>query len=157
SSSTNSALNGNNDAVKDGEHKFTHHFPTGNGRACATCHVEEDSFALLPSTVEAHLQALPRTADGTINSASDPLFQSIDADDFDQNFTRLREGLARVVIPLPSNITVDEFPGATGVPLFRGVPSINNIALTKRFILSDGRAATLQDQATGAAQGHIQV
>jgi hypothetical protein len=62
---------------------------TGNGRSCATCHRPEDHFALTPATVEARYQAWQarRRRDPT---ADDPLFRSIDADDFDQDFTTLR-------------------------------------------------------------------
>ena len=143
-------------AVKDGEHKFDHKAPTGNGRACATCHVEADAFTLKPEHVEARFAALPRDASGRIVSyESDPLFPSIDADDFEHDFTRLRQGLARVTIDLPSNVTVDELPGARKISLFRAVPSIQNVAFTGPY-LSDRRAVTLQDQALGAAIGHIQ-
>jgi cytochrome c peroxidase len=142
--------------AKQGEHEFDHVLPTGNGRSCTTCHVEDDGFTLSPAHVEAHYAALPRDADGTVHFDSDPLFQSLDADDSDHDFTRLRQGLARVTIPLPPNVTIDELPGATQIGLFRAVPSIFNVAFTAPY-LQDGRASTLEDQALGAANGHIQV
>jgi cytochrome c peroxidase len=186
-------------AVKSGAHKFDHTFPTGNGRACATCHIESDEFALSPATVQARFQALQSG-----ESDDDPLFRSVDADDpncddghgDDGNdshgddghghghghqgattactYNHLLQGLVRVTLPLPANITVDELPGATEVSLWRAVPSLNNVALSAPY-LSDGRAddptdtsgdtlhllpnanAMLQAQALGAAHAHIQI
>lgn len=141
-------------AVADGERKFDNPLPSGNGRACATCHVEEDGFTLTPAHVAARFAKLPRKGDGSPNYAADPLFASIDADDFAQDFTRLKQGLARVTMPLPANVTIKELPGAREVKLFRSVPSIWNVAITGPY-LSDRRAVTLQDQGLGASKEHI--
>ena len=141
-------------AIADGERKFDHALPSGNGRACATCHVEEEGFTLTPQRVQARFNALPRDANGNIIYSADPLFESIDADDFDRDFTRLKQGLVRVTIPLPPNVSIDELPGARSVDLFRAVPSIWNVAITGPY-LSDRRAATLQEQARGAATQHM--
>jgi hypothetical protein len=86
---------------------------TGNGRSCATCHRPEDNFALTPATVEARYQAWQarRRHD---SSADDPLFRSIDADDFDQDFTTLRtKALVRVALPLAANVKLEDDPTAT--------------------------------------------
>ena len=148
------------DAIKAGEHAFEHKMPTGNGRACGTCHVEADGFTLTPAHVEAHFNALPRNHHGDIASLrSDPLFRAVDADDPNAGrltFNRLRQGLARVKIPLPPNVSVDELPGATEMSVFRAVQSIWNVAFTAPY-LSDRRADTLQQQALGASNNHIQV
>ena len=72
----------------------------GNGRSCATCHRPEDGFALTPATVEARYQLLQHRR-RTDPAADDPLFRSIDADDFAQDFTTLRtKALVRVALPL---------------------------------------------------------
>ncbi len=161
-STTQQALRYNNGdkAIKAGEHAFEHKMPTGNGRACGTCHVKADGFALTPAHVEAHYNALPRNHHGDIVSFhDDPLFRAVDADDPKAGtltFNRLRQGLARVTIPLPPNVTVDELPGATEIGLFRAVMSIWNVAFTAPY-LSDRRADTLQQQALGASSNHIQV
>lgn len=87
----------------------------GNGRSCATCHRPEDNFALTPATVEARYQALQARRREDPN-ADDPLFRSIDADDFDQDFTTLRtKALVRVVLPLPPNIRLADDPSARSV------------------------------------------
>ena len=60
----------------------------GNGRSCATCHRPEDSFGLTPATVEARYQSLAERAAGSDPAADDPLFRSIDADDFERTSRR---------------------------------------------------------------------
>jgi cytochrome c peroxidase len=143
------------DPVAAGDRKFHDHFPTGNGRACGTCHVEATAEALTPAYVEAHFEALPRNADGSINFSPDPLFQSIDANDFENDYTNLRRGLIRITLPLPANTIVDNDPDLREVSVWRAVPSVRNVAFTAPY-LQDGRAATLNDQDHGAAQAHIQ-
>ena len=53
----------------------------GNGRACADCHMPTDSFQLSPASVEARFQFL-QFLRRFQPKADDPLFRSIDADDF---------------------------------------------------------------------------
>ena len=55
---------------------FVDEFPgtQGNGRACATCHVPQDSFALTPTHAEARWQALQLARQRDPN-ADDPLFR----------------------------------------------------------------------------------
>jgi len=147
-------------AINAGEQAFENRAPTGNGRACATCHVEADGFTLKPANVEAHYNALPRNDHGEIISFhDDELFRKVDADDPDAyplTFNRLRQGLASVKIKLPPNVTVDELPGATEMRLYRAVITIRNVKFTKPY-QSDRRADTLQEQALGAAINHMQV
>jgi cytochrome c peroxidase len=143
------------DPIKRGEKDFDHAVPSGNGRSCETCHVEEDGFALTPAHVEAAYQAIVKKHPGHPNFKSDPIFQSIDADDFAENFTRLRQGLIRVTLPVPANVTIDELPGATQISFWRAVPTILNVAFTGPYQF-DQRAANLQVQANGALLGHIQ-
>jgi cytochrome c peroxidase len=144
------------DILDFGQHMFVHKLRTGNGRACGTCHVPEDEYMLKPATVAARLAALPVKHDGTVDYSRDPLFNSIDANDFADDFTNLQKGLIRVNIALPPNITIAELPGATSVNLWRKTPSVKNVALTAPYQL-DRRAPTLDVQALGAARGHSQV
>jgi hypothetical protein len=94
-SGTSPVLNGN---PASGETFFKVGFPNvhGNGRSCATCHVPEQSFQLSPEAVEARFQALQERR-LTDPMADDPLFRSIDANDFADDFTNLRQhALVRV-------------------------------------------------------------
>lgn len=134
---------------------FTPH-EGGNGRSCATCHRPEDHFGLTPATVEVRYQQWQARlrVDPT---ADDPLFRSIDADDFDRDFTTLRtKALVRVTLPLPSNVTLAEDPNARTVSVWRSVPTVMNAALTAPF-QSEGRLITLADQAHSAMQAHSEV
>ncbi|GAC1609494.1 MAG: hypothetical protein NVS4B10_25080 [Myxococcales bacterium] len=142
--------------LKRGRRNFNHPIATGNGRSCATCHVKEDHFQLTPAHVERRYQKLLAAKAAGDTEYDDPLFRSIDANDFADDYTNLRKGLVRVTLPLPPNITVAERPGATSISVWRSVPSIENAAFTAPYQL-DGRAATLPIQALGAAIAHSQV
>jgi hypothetical protein len=154
----------------------------GNGRACADCHMPTNSFQLSPANVEARYQSLlfRRQVD---RNADDPLFRPIDADDFRINGTNAsdystlrRNGLIRVVLPLPASVRlidpVTNQPSAeTTVDVWRAVPSVSNVALTGPdghvFVARgpnagggyqlDARISTLQDQALSAFLNHAQV
>lgn len=128
----------------------------GNGRSCATCHRPEDQFALTPATVEARYQRLQRRRQ-TDPSADDPLFRSIDADDFDQDFTTLRtKALVRVALPLAPNVTVGDDARARSVFVWRAVPTVVNAGITAPF-QAEGRLATLPNQAASAMRDHSEV
>ena len=155
---------------------------SGNGRACADCHMATDNFQLSPANVEARFQLLQRQLQRNPD-ADDPLFRPIDADDFRINgenasdFSNLRQnGLVRITFPLPSNIwlvdPVTNLPSSEGfVDVWRSVPTVNDVALTgpDSGILwprgpndtggyqLDARVATLQEQALGAFTNHAQV
>ena len=155
---------------------------SGNGRACADCHMARDHFQLSPAGVEARFQRLQLRRQRHPD-ADDPLFRPIDADDFRTNgetasdFSNLRQnGLVRITFPLPPNIRlVNPQTGApsaeTFVDVWRSVPSVNNVALTGPDDRNpwarlpnpfggyqlDGRVATLQEQALGALIHHAQV
>jgi cytochrome c peroxidase len=131
---------------------FERVFPGSNGRSCATCHVIDDDTTLLPEHVEARLRDDP----------DDPLFNRLDADDpaaAELSFEHLRKGLIRVVLPLPDNMDVIDADGVVVTPadrtisVWRGVPTVANVALTAPYQL-DGRAATLEQQAQAAITGH---
>ncbi len=123
----------------------------GNGRACADCHMPDDSYQLSPAAVEMRYQAMIDSGE------DDPLFRPIDADDFDVNgddasdYTNLREnGLVRIRLPLPANIKlVDPDSCRTGgqpapcqtaetyavsdlpyTDVWRAVPSVIDVAIT---------------------------
>lgn len=129
---------------------------TGNGRSCATCHRPEDSFGLTPATVEARYQ-LWQARRRHHPDADDPLFRSIDADDFDQDFTTLRtRALVRVALPLASNVKLADDPSATSVLVWRAVPTVVNAGLTAPF-QAEGRLATLPRQAISAMREHSEI
>lgn len=139
-------------ACDAGEQRFTQAFPSTNGRACASCHVPEDSFTLTPAHVAKLLETSP----------NDPLFDAIDADDpaaKTLTFEHLKKGLIRVWLPLPDNVDLIDEQGNVNTPpdrkmyVWRSVPSILDAALTAPYQL-DGRAATLEEQAQGAVTGH---
>jgi cytochrome c peroxidase len=142
-----------------------------------------DGFQLSPASVEARFQLLQwrRRANP---DADDPLFRSIDADDFRTNgdaagdFSNLRQnGLVRIAFPLPSTIRlVDPATNAVSneavVDVWRMVPSVNNLALTGPDLSVpvwprdpnptggyqlDARVTTLQEQAFGALVNHAQI
>src|SRR5678809_1501988 len=117
---------------------FNGEFPAahGNGRSCATCHVPEEAFQLTPQHVEARFQALAQRR-LTDPSADDPLFRSIDANDFADDFTNLRNyALVRVSIALPTDANGQKLvwpvndPTATVVAVWRSTPTVWNTAFT---------------------------
>jgi cytochrome c peroxidase len=147
-----------------GEAFFKNDFPNvhSNGRSCATCHVPEEAFQLSPANVELRFQSLQqrRLSDPT---ADDPLFRSIDANDFADDFTNLRQhALVRVVIKLPVGPNGQKLvwpvndPTATSVAAWRSTPSVLNTAFTAPY-QQDRRIATLQEQALGALDGHAEI
>lgn len=157
--------------------------PSGNGRACADCHMPTDRFQLSPASVEARFQLLEWRRRWNPD-ADDPLFRPIDADDFRINgdnandFSNLRQnGLIRITLPLPLNIRlIDPATNAvsneTFVDVWRMVPTVNDVALTGSDTgiavwprapnpaggyQLDARLTTLQEQALGALVNHAQV
>jgi cytochrome c peroxidase len=146
---------GQSTSALDGNHFFDDALPHTNGRACATCHIESDHFALTPQ----HVQALYAT------NPNDPLFNRIDADDPDADtptYDHLKAGLIRVTVTLADNLDVIDQAGnvitnaARTISVWRGVPTIENVAYTAPYQY-DGRAATLQAQANGALHAHSQI
>jgi cytochrome c peroxidase len=114
-----------------------------NGRACSDCHMDKENFQLTPAA------ALARFTEMAASGEDDPLFRSIDADDFRVNgaaahdYTNLvQNGLVRVTIPLPANVKLldcgstipcpsSAVPTAeTVVDVWRSVPSILNVGIT---------------------------
>jgi mono/diheme cytochrome c family protein len=155
----------------------------GNGRACADCHMPTDALQLSPADAEARFETL-QARRRTDSRADDPLFRSIDADDFRTNganatdYSNLRQnGLVRITFPLPP--TVRLIDPATGMPsaetfvdVWRAVPSVRNVKLTgpdphppswprgpnpNGGYQLDARIANLQDQALAAFTNHAEV
>jgi cytochrome c peroxidase len=67
----------------------------------------------------------------------------------------LLHAVFHVTVPLNQNVTVIGEPGRRSIQVWRGVPSIANVALTAPY-LQDGRGATLEAQATGAVRDHME-
>jgi cytochrome c peroxidase len=155
---------------------------SANGRSCADCHMETDSFQLSPASAEARFQAL-QTRRQTDRFADDPLFREIDADDFRlkgegaTDFSNLRQnGLVRIAFALPPNIRlVDPVTNAPSTETFadvwRSVPTVNDVVLTGPDGVNpwtrgpnasggyqlDARVTTLQEQALGALTNHAEI
>ena len=88
---------------------------------------------------------------------SHTLFRAVDSDDGAGHdyTTLLGHALFRVTIPLHPSIVWEDHPERRTITVWRGVPSIANVALTGPS-LQDGRAGTLQTQALGAIDDHIE-
>jgi cytochrome c peroxidase len=153
-----------------------------NGRACADCHMANDSFQLSPASAEARFQWMQQVRT-RFPSYDDPLFRAVDADDFRSrgeqanDFRNLREnGLVRVSIALPPNIRLIDpatnAPSAeTFVDVWRMVPSVDNVKLTgpdggiawprdpnrSGGFQLDARFGTLQQQGLAALVSHAQL
>lgn len=134
-----------------GRDRFTHAFTATNGRSCASCHVLAEHGILRPE----HVASLP---------SSDPLFNSIDADDPTAaipTYRHLAHGLVRVTMPVPATMDVLDADGnvvtnaGRTVEVWRGVPTIENVAITAPYQL-DGRISNLRDQAQAAISTHSQ-
>jgi cytochrome c peroxidase len=119
----------------------------GNGRTCLTCHGEETgTFSL--AEAQARMDDDP----------TDPLFRAIDSDDgTGASYTRLlAHGTVFVTVPLAPGVVVADAPTATSVRLERSVPSTLDTPALDPVLMWDGRAPTLQAQALGAIQTHMQ-
>lgn len=135
-----------------GRQRFEHVFPGTNGRSCASCHVLADATVLTP----AHVAALDRR---------DPLFQRIDADDPDAavpTYRHLEKGLVRVTLALPANMDVIDASGnvvtnaARTIEVWRGVPTVQNVAISGPTFQLDGRETNLRAQAQSAITAHAE-
>ena len=138
-----------------GEHFFDHAMRGTNGRACATCHVQDDHYALTPQHV----------GDVLADDPDDPLFNPIDADDPTAavpTYDHLKAGLVRVTLKLADNLDVIDANGNVitnadrTIWVWRGVPATENVAYTGPYQY-DGRAPTLPVQADGALHAHCQI
>jgi len=119
----------------------------GNGRACATCH-PTTTGTFSAADAQARYSADP----------GDPLFRAIDSDDGTGNsYARLlTDATVLVGIDLPPNVKLAADPNATAVTFQRGTPTTLDTPALDPVLMWDGRAASLEDQATGAITGHAQ-
>lgn len=119
----------------------------GNGRTCRTCHSKRTGTLSLADVQRIVAKAKP-----------DDAFLIDDAlDDDGVGTTRVQtHATIRMSIPLPPWLSLADDPGATHVTVFRGIPSTRNTPALDRFLLHDGRAPTLQEQALGAIHDHYQ-
>jgi len=118
----------------------------GNGRTCGTCHDPINEFTISPELVQARFAQNP----------AHPLFQAFDSNDgVGADFSNLLDhALVTVSVPLHPRVFLVDDPAATSITVWRGTPSIANVALTGPF-LHDGRTATLQEQALAAVRHHM--
>jgi cytochrome c peroxidase len=119
----------------------------GNGRTCRTCHSKRTGTLTVADVQRLIHKARP----------DDPflIHDALDADGV--GTTRVQtHATIRMSIPLPPWLSLADDPGATHVTVFRGIPSTRNTPALDRFLLHDGRAPTLQEQALGAVHDHYQ-
>jgi cytochrome c peroxidase len=119
----------------------------GNGRTCETCHSKRTGTITLDDVQRIIARPDP----------DDRLLMHDALDDDGVGTTRIQaHGTIRVTIPLPSWVWLQDDPLATHVTVFRGIPSTRNTPALDRFLMYDGRAPTLQEQALGAIHDHAQ-
>lgn len=137
-----------------GEALFTEETFDGNGRVCSTCH-EPDLFGTITPEFVREQFALDSTG---------PLFRAIDSDDGDGgSYSRLME---HATVRIPIETPFDEVLGRTirrcdaperdTVVVFRGNPSVFNVAL-EEMLMHDGReGGDLETQALNAILTHAE-
>jgi cytochrome c peroxidase len=119
----------------------------GNGRTCLTCHgAETGTFSLDEAEDRFH------------DDPCDPLFRAMDSDDgTGSSYHRLLDyGTVFVTVPVAPGVVVADAPTATSVRLQRSVPSTLDTPALDPVLMWDGRAATLEAQALGAINTHMQ-
>jgi cytochrome c553 len=136
--------------LSEGERLFDHETFGGNGRTCATCHMEATGTITLQA-IAARLLASP----------NDPLFRHDATDNGTSGTVRITtHGTIRVEVELPPHITLVGNPGQRTIVLNRGVPStMNSPAFDGRgltALMYDLRLSTLQEQAAAAIRDHAQ-
>jgi len=137
-----------------------------NGRACVTCHQEDQAFSITPAGARARFLAsngadpLFRLNDGAVSpnaDVSNPIARGIA---YSMLLTR---GLIRIGLPIPAGaeFTLDavddpyHFASAAELSLFRRpLPSTNLSFLSA--VMWDGREASLASQVVDATLGHAQ-
>ena len=136
-----------NAGFEDGGRLFFEETFRGNGRACVTCHEPVNEFTISPALVQSRFSQDP----------THPLFRPIDSNDGEgRDYTNLlTHAVVRVHIALHPNVTMVDNPAQRSIAVWRGTPSIANVALTAPY-LQDGRAASLQEQAAGAIMDHME-
>lgn len=131
----------------DGKRSFETDTFGGNGRTCRTCH-SQDTGTVSPADAQQRFAQNP----------NDPLFLHDGSDDgFGHGVTRmLADATVLITIPLASNVSLEDDPGATTVVLRRGIPTTLNSPALDHEIMLDGRQPSLESQAAGAIADHAQ-
>jgi cytochrome c peroxidase len=131
----------------DGERLFERETFGGNGRTCLTCHSRETG-TVSPRDARKRFRANP----------DDALFLHDGSDDGQgHGVTRMLERATILVeIPLPSNVSLRDDPGARSVVLRRGIPTTLDTPALDPVLMLDGRAPDLEAQAEDAIRGHAQ-
>jgi cytochrome c peroxidase len=135
--------------ARNGEQLFDKETFGGDGRTCATCHRPEDGFSTTPASAQARFAADP----------NDPLFRPSDSDDgVGRQYTRLlAHATTRVRIPLTCrNIWLEDDPKAASIVVNRGIPGLLDTPALDPMLMSDGRAASLEEQASDAIHDHAE-
>ena len=132
---------------QEGRRLFERETFGGNGRTCSTCH-SKDTGTVSPADAQRRFQSNP----------DDPLFVHDGSDDgLGNGVTRMLEhATVLMTIPLPSNVTLADDPGATHVVLRRGIPTTLNTPALDPVLMLDGRQPSLQSQALGAITDHAE-
>jgi len=138
---------GETTAFQEGRRLFERETFGGNGRTCATCH-SKDTGTVSPDDAKRRFQSDP----------GDPLFLHDGSDDgLGHGVTRMLDRATVLVsIPLLSNVTLADDPGATHVVLRRGVAATLNTPALDPVLMLDGRQPNLPSQAMGAIVDHAQ-
>jgi cytochrome c peroxidase len=119
----------------------------GNGRTCLTCHGDATgTFSL--AEAKARYVADP----------CEPLFRPIDSDTGNgASYHRLLDyGTVIVTVPLAPGVKLASSPSAKSVRLERSIPSTLNTPALDPVLMWDGRAPSLEAQASGAIETHAQ-
>src|SRR5689334_22239213 len=132
---------------QDGKHLFERETFGGNGRTCRTCH-SETTGTTSPQEAQRRFTVNP----------SDPLFVHDGSDDGQGHGVSrmLNDATVLVEIPLPSNVTLADDPGARSVTVRRGIPTTLNTPALDPVLMLDGRQPNLEMQAMGAIHDHAQ-
>ena len=137
-----------------GELLFTEETFDGNGRVCGTCHTPEVFGTLTPAFVQEQFELDPEG----------PLFRALDSDDGrGDSYRRLLE---HATIRIPFETPYDEVlgrairrcarPEAPNAVVFRGTPTVFNVAL-EEVLMHDGRErGDLETQARNAILTHAE-
>ena len=130
-----------------GKHLFEEATFGGNGRTCSTCH-DKATGTLSPRDARRRFAKDP----------NDPLFLHDGSDDFKGNGVSriLADATILVNVPLADNVILADDPSARFVTVRRGVATTLNTPALDPVLMLDGRAASLEEQAAGAIDGHAQ-
>jgi cytochrome c peroxidase len=134
-----------NRPIRSGRHLFERETFGGNGRTCATCHLQATG-TVSPADAQATFAKDPHA----------PLFLADGSDDGQGNGASrmLADATILVQVPLAPNVRLPSDPTARTVTLARGVPTVRNTPALDPVLMLDGREKDLMSQAMDAALGH---